>query len=245
MDKQGELVSVIIPTYNRFKSLLETIKSIKNQTYKNIEIIVVNDHSSENDYYSHDWSKENVKIIQLLKGTKEIYNHSAPGIVRNHGIKIASGEYIAFCDDDDMWLPSKVELQLQALKKTDCKISCTEAYAVGENFDYKLCLENTHQKYLTEVFMIAHKNIFIQQNSNILDNGYPEIWNLDLIKVHNCFICSSVMVEKTMLDKIGLFNSDTMGEDYHLWLKILEHTDCAFIEQPCVYYDLTHGKSRN
>lgn len=244
MESSNKVVSVIIATHNRFNCLLETIQSIKNQTYKNIEIIVVNDSSTDNVYYTHDWRKENITMINLPKGTKQIYKHSAPGIVRNYGIKIASGKYIAFCDDDDVWLPNKVELQLEMMEKNGCKISCTEGYTGRDIFSYQLCEENKYQKYLTELLMNAHKNIFVQQNSNLLNNGYPELWTLDMIKIHNCFICSSVMVEKTILDRVGLFNSDTMGEDYHLWLRILEHTNCIFIKEPCIYYDLSHGEYR-
>ena len=59
MDK----ISVIIPSFNRFKYLLNTIKSIKEQTYKNIEIIVINDKSSQKEYYEYDWDLNNIKII--------------------------------------------------------------------------------------------------------------------------------------------------------------------------------------
>jgi glycosyltransferase involved in cell wall biosynthesis len=59
MDK----VSVIIPTYNRFEYLLNTLKSVKEQTHSNIEIIVVNDGSSQNEYYEYDWQENNIKIV--------------------------------------------------------------------------------------------------------------------------------------------------------------------------------------
>ena len=62
MDK----VSVVIPTYNRFKYLLNTIQSVKEQTYKNIEIIVVNDCSTEQEYYNYDWEKNNIIINEAV-----------------------------------------------------------------------------------------------------------------------------------------------------------------------------------
>ena len=106
MDK----VSVIIPTYNRFTYLLNAIKSIKAQTYKNIEIIVVNDCSTEKEYYNYSWDTANVKIIHLPTQSKTIFNHSAPGYVRNKGGELATGKYIAFCDDDDYWFPDKISM---------------------------------------------------------------------------------------------------------------------------------------
>ena len=111
-------VSVIIPTYNRFQYLLNTIKSVKGQTYSNIEIIVVNDRSTQNEYYDYDWEKNNITIIHLAKNSKEVFGYAcAGGYQRNFGIKISTGKYIAFCDDDDIWFPNKIELQIKAMKK--------------------------------------------------------------------------------------------------------------------------------
>ena len=95
-----ELVSIIIPTYNRFKYLQNVIKYLKQQTYNNIEIIVINDGSSEKEYYNYDWN--NIKIIHLKENSKIKFGHGCPGHVRNQGINIANGKYIAFCDDDDI-----------------------------------------------------------------------------------------------------------------------------------------------
>ena len=72
-----EIVSVIIPTYNRFQFLLNSIKSIKEQTYKNIEIIVVNDCSTEKEYYEYNWKENNIIIIHLGENSNvfvQIYN---------------------------------------------------------------------------------------------------------------------------------------------------------------------------
>ena len=122
MDK----VSVIIPTYNRFKYLLNTIKSVKAQTYLNIEIIVINDKSTEKEYYDYDWESNNIKIIHLEKNSKEIFGYACAGFVRNKGIELSSGKYIAFCDDDDIWFPNKIELQLKSMQETGCKMSSSD-----------------------------------------------------------------------------------------------------------------------
>ena len=104
---ENDLVSVIIPTFNRFSYLLNTIESVKNQTYKNLEIIVVNDKSTETEYYNYDWDSNNIKIIHLDSNTKQIFGYACAGYVRNKGIEKSSGKYIAFCDDDDIWFPKK------------------------------------------------------------------------------------------------------------------------------------------
>ena len=115
MDK----VSVIVPTYNRFHYLLNTIKSIKEQTYKNIEIIIVNDCSTQKEYYEYDW--KDVKIIHLDINSKQLLGYNSPGYVRNRGCQDANSKYVAFCDDDDIWFPNKIELQIKEISKTNWK----------------------------------------------------------------------------------------------------------------------------
>ncbi len=119
-----ELVSVIIPTYNRFEYLLNTIKSIKNQTYKNIEIIVINDNSTQIEYYSHNLN--NVFFIHMQDCSKKTYGDNNITYLRNQGINMAKGKYISFCNDNVIWFPNKIELQLKAMKESDCKFSCTD-----------------------------------------------------------------------------------------------------------------------
>ena len=97
--KESDLVSVIIPTYNRFKYILNAIQSVKDQTYQNIEIIVVNDASTQKEYYDYDWSQfgDNFNIIHLKVNSRKKYGKVAGGgDSRNIGMKSASGKYIAF-----------------------------------------------------------------------------------------------------------------------------------------------------
>lgn len=109
-----DLVSVVIPTYNRFNYLLNTIESVKKQTYSNIEIIVVNDCSTQKEYYEYDW--KNIIIVHLQQNSKQLFGYACAGYVRNQGIKLAKGKYIAFCDDDDIWFPNKIELQIKSMQ---------------------------------------------------------------------------------------------------------------------------------
>ena len=235
-------VSVVIPTFNRFKYLLNTIKSIKEQTHTNIEIIVVNDCSSEKEYYEYNWKDENINIIHLKQNTKEKFGYASPGFVRNKGILKATGEFIAFCDDDDIWLPNKLELQLKVMKGTGYKFSATEGLYGEGIYDP----EKTYKKYNSEKHMKQIRKYFINKGSKLLNNGYPRIWTLEFLKIHNCIICSSVIVEKKLLTKINNFNNmKPPGEDYDCWLRLLEHTKCVYVKDPCVYYDGGHGDGQN
>ena len=236
MDK----VSVIIPTYNRFKYLLNTLKSVKEQTYSNIEIIVVNDRSSQKEYYEYDWQKNNIKIIHLEKNSKDIFGYVCHGIVRNRGIELASGKYIAFCDDDDIWFPSKIKLQLNAMKKTGCKMSSTDGI-IGKGVYDK---NKIYKKYNGEHYFNIVKAIYKKKGSTLLDNGFPEIWNKEFLSIHNCMICSSVVVEKSVIDVVGKFIVARTAEDYEYWLRALRHTNSVYVDDICIYYDAGHGKGR-
>ena len=119
------LVSVIIPSYNRFKYLLEAIESVKIQNYKNIEIIVINDGSTQKEYYNFEFDKE-VIFVHLKENQKEIHGFG-PGSIRNFGTKVAQGQYLAFLDDDDVWLENKLEIQINQMISEGYKLSPLKA----------------------------------------------------------------------------------------------------------------------
>lgn len=249
--QEQELISVIIPSYNRFKFLLRAIQSIRSQTYKNIEIIVVNDCSVQQEYYSYDWEKNGIKIIHLETNSKEIFGYPCVGYVRNFGIldKIShianakSAKYCAFLDDDDFWLKNKLELQIAAMKRTGCKMSSTEAlFGYGEYDSNK-----TYSKYNAEAHIDILKNVY--KDTTYLDDGFPEIWTKDFLKIHNCVICSSVVIDRSLLNNINNMRHISIAalipEDYDCWLRATEYTDCVYIKEPCVYYDGDHGYGLN
>tara|TARA_B100001996_G_scaffold109829_1_gene83122 strand:- start:2000 stop:2659 length:660 start_codon:yes stop_codon:yes gene_type:complete len=217
-----ERVSVIIPTYNRFKFLIHNLQFIKKQSYSNFEIIIINDCSTEKEYYTHNWENEGVIIIHLPENSKKIFGYGCVGYVRNIGIEKASGKYIAFCDDDDTWLPNKLELQINAMMSTGCKMSSTET-VVGRRGLY-----NPSHKY----------------NEKLIGNK-QKIWTLDHIKKHNWFTNSSVVVEKDILIKAGKVPHDRRGQDYEAWKKCLEYTNSVYVNEALCYYDGNHGFGSN
>jgi teichuronic acid biosynthesis glycosyltransferase TuaG len=237
-----EIVSVVIPTYNRFRYLLNTIKSVKAQTYTNIEIIVVNDCSTEPEYYSYDWSKNGINMIHLDKNSKSIFGYACAGYVRNMGVVQASGDYIAFCDDDDIWFPSKIDLQLKAMKESGQKMSCTDGlFGNGVYDDSKI-----YKKYNAEHYFNELKNIYKNKGSKRLNDGFPEVWDLDFLTVHNCVVTSSVLIRKDLLEEINYMKRiRNSKEDYDCWLRALEHTNIVYVDEVCFYYDGGHGYGQN
>lgn len=106
------LVSVIVPTYNRPDFLTKTIQSVLNQTYSNLELIVI----------SNGKNADNEKTVKKFTDPRIHYadqeNSGGPSGPRNHGMRLAKGKYIAVCDDDDLWTPDKLEKQV-TLMETD------------------------------------------------------------------------------------------------------------------------------
>ncbi|MCD8022821.1 MAG: glycosyltransferase [Lachnospiraceae bacterium] len=108
-------VSVIIPSYNREKTIERSIRSVLDQTYADLEVIVVDDGSKDHTR----------KVVEAIKDDRVHYvyqSNQGACAARNHGIGEAKGEYIAFQDSDDVWRPEKLEKQLELMRRTSSDI---------------------------------------------------------------------------------------------------------------------------
>jgi glycosyltransferase involved in cell wall biosynthesis len=241
-EKTEPFVSVIIATYNRYKYLLNAIQSVKTQKYSNIEIIVVNDNSTEKEYYTHDWENEKVTMIHLNRNSNDLFGFPCAGYVRNQGIAVAKGKYIAFIDDDDIWFDNKISLQITSMISSGCKMSSTDGLIGHGVYDKTKKYKMFNKENYFDTIQKKYRN----NGSNMMDNGYPKFWTYEFLKIHNCMICSSVIVEKEVLSKIGNFKEVPNGqEDYSCWLECLKNTSSVYVEDKCFYYDYLHGNGRN
>jgi teichuronic acid biosynthesis glycosyltransferase TuaG len=197
------LVSVIIPTYNRPDFLSKTLQSIVDQTYHHMEIIVV----------SNGVNNDNEKAAKELNDPRIIYvdqeNSGGPASPRNHGIKMAKGQYVAFCDDDDLWMPDKVEKQVKALE---------------ENQEYGLCY--------SKMLRFDDK----KEWANPQDAGAADLHSLLYV---NTVPISSVFIKKSLIDKFGDFSeSHRVGtsEDYEFLLRHSAETKFYFLDEFLIKY---------
>lgn len=108
----NELVSVIIPSYNREKTIIRAIESVLNQTYNNIEVIVVDDCSSDNTIKILNKKYSGNTQVKIEK----LSTNSGACVARNRGISLSKGKYIAFLDSDDEFYPFKIEKQMEQLR---------------------------------------------------------------------------------------------------------------------------------
>ncbi len=113
------LVSIITPSYNSAKFIAETIDSVRAQTFKNWELIIVDDCSTDGSVEIIKKYQKQDKRIRL----EVLLVNSGPAVARNRGIELAQGRYIAFIDSDDRWLPEKLEKQIAFMQETGAAFS--------------------------------------------------------------------------------------------------------------------------
>jgi teichuronic acid biosynthesis glycosyltransferase TuaG len=208
------LFSVIIPTYNSEKYLIETIESVLNQTYPNIEIIVIDDGSTDS---TSEILRPYFKDIQYY-----IIPHSGlPAVPRNYGIAISKGKYIAFLDSDDIWLPDKILKQYDIfLNHNSVGLVSTNALRFYDNED-----GDEECTALETLFLSKKYSTGIYQFSDLLCNNF--------------IITSSVVISRDCVEKCGYFSEDTVFravEDFHLWLRIALLADIYYLDKPFMRY---------
>lgn len=223
------LISVLIPTYNAGIYIEKTLQSVLEQTYQNIEIIVVDDGSTDDTEII--LKKFDDPRLHYIKQT----NSGGPAKPRNVGIAASKGEYIALFDSDDLMLPTKLSTQIEALKATpDAAFCCTNFSKIDE------C-----GKITTAAFWETNKNFQNLDKSKQDTFGnyyyYPNELTNNLL-IHNFVATSSVLIRKDVLDKIGGFDESLANaDDYDMWLRISPHYSYILIPQVMHQYRLREG----
>ena len=196
-------VSLVIPTHNRSATLGRALASVVSQTRAPDEVIVVDDGSDD----------DAVRLVATQFGVQYIFqSHAGVSSARNRGIDAATGEWIAFLDSDDEWLPDKLEHQLQSLSHSPAsRIShCNEIWIRGNR---RINPKRKHQK----------------------SGGWIFSRCLPL-----CVISpSSALIHRSVFDRVGVFDETLpVCEDYDLWLRICARYSVHYVSQPLV---VKHG----
>lgn len=122
------LVSVITPTYNCAQFIGETIESVQAQSYQNWEMIIVDDQSTDNTKeIVENYNKQDSRIKY-----NRLKTNSGAAVARTAAITLAKGQYMAFCDSDDLWMPDKLEKQLAFMNNTGYVFTCTAYEQIDE-----------------------------------------------------------------------------------------------------------------
>jgi len=198
-------VSVIVPTKNRVHFLSIAIRSILDQSFKDFEIIIVDAASSEDTRKTVE-QFEDARIRYVSEKTDRGISAS-----RNKGIEVSKGEIIAFLDDDDIWMPSKLQKQLNLMRDDPLVgVVYTASFKINESGE-----------------ILGYPNLpFLK--GHIL----PKILEKNYIGG-----CSTVVVKRECLEKSGLFDEDFFfGEDFDLWVRLAKHCRFDYVGDPLVAY---------
>lgn len=201
------LVSVIITTYKReFSMLKEALDSVLAQTYARMEIIVVDDNGEKGERSLQ--IEEGLKAYPQVRYIK-LPDNSGAQVARNTGIQASSGEFIAFLDDDDLWEPKKLEMQ----------IPCFEDPQVGLVF----C-----QGYVFEDGDMEHGRLYHREGT------FKETVDFDgMLENDTAGTTSQAVVRRSALDDCGMFDVALPArQDYEMWLRILKRYKGAGVDVP-------------
>jgi glycosyltransferase involved in cell wall biosynthesis len=213
MSTRAPLVTVVIPTYNYADFLREAVLSVLDQTFQDFEIIVVDGGSTDHTPSVIKEFPEKVRYIyQENQGTM---------VARNTGIAAARGEYIAFLDADDLWLPAKLEKQVALLR---------------QHPEVGLVYSTIYQFESKSGAIVGEYPLANCRAGHVLRDLYLA-----------CFVPSPTpLVRKEVLDDVGGFDERIRygSEDWELWLRISAKYDLAYVPEPLAKYRY-HGSHRS
>jgi teichuronic acid biosynthesis glycosyltransferase TuaG len=188
-------ITIITPTYNSSKFIKRTIDSVLEQTYTDWEFLLIDDHSTDNTVEIINEFVKNDPRIKLLSTPQ---NSGGPALPKNVGIENATGEYVAFLDHDDEWLPKKLEKQLEIFNRSaNKKLGIVACYLnIKNTFDNKI-ISKYHSIYI--------------------DNSLINMLQYNYLNTSSC-----VMTKLSILKEVGPFDINfKVSDDWDMWLRIL------------------------
>jgi len=228
------LVSVIIPYFNKKEYIKQTVDSVLKQTLQDFEIVIIYDDENLEDY---EYLIENFKKNPNIKVIKNPKNLGA-GISRNIGIKNSAGEFLAFLDADDLWLPSKLEEQMKYMMDNNIIFSFSnyeKKFLKKKNIQVTCDKKKLNYNDLLKSCDIGLSTVILKKKLN---------YN-DLLK--SCDIGLSTVILKKKIIKNELFPNIRTQEDYVAWLRITKMNIEAYnLEKSLVIWnEVTKSLSSN
>lgn len=211
-------VSVVIPTHNRAHCLTRAINSVLSQTNKDFEIIVVDDRSKD----------ETKQLVQSFADVKYVVNQHkrGPAGARNQGIEVASGEYVAFLDSDDEWLPEHLESSLMYL----------ESYKLDASYALWYRMRGTiWEKYPSEWLDIVVSDLNLTVNNKAILLG-ERIAEYTVSKPFWCFHIDTLVVKRDVLLKCQFKEHFSSAEDLEFVFRLLLTASACLINEYHAYY---------
>lgn len=213
MSAEKPLVSVVVPSYNHEKFVRQCIESIINQTYKNIELFVIDDGSKDNTSVILKELSEKYKFYFERQENRGVINTT------NKLLKMCKGKYISILASDDAWLPDKLEKQVAFME---------------QNLEISACFGN-------ELSIDAENNILPPHNQTFI--GYKEYFFEDIISFNAYIAACTNLYRKEVFEKLGYYNPDILLEDLYLHLKMTDNKMRIVVLPHLLTYYRRHGNN--
>jgi glycosyltransferase involved in cell wall biosynthesis len=199
-------ISVVIATWNRSAALERAVRSALSQSHPPLEVLVCDDGSTD----------DTEQVVRSMGDSRVLWlpgeRAGRPAVPRNRGIRNSRGEWLAFLDDDDVWLPEKLEMQLLEAKRRRCLAVCSDAWRIAPG-------------------AVSHAKPLI--------GGQTRRFTFNDMLSANQVICSSMMLKREVATATAGFpelRELAAIEDYALWLRVADITDIAYLASPLLCY---------
>jgi glycosyltransferase involved in cell wall biosynthesis len=213
------LVSIVTCSYNNARFIIDTLESIKRQTYPNIELVIVDDCSTDNSVdLVNEWLKTykgEYKFICLDK-------NMGGSFTANLGLNTASGKYYSTIDTDDTMLPEKTAIQVNLLEQTGPNVAAvySDCYVMDVN-----------NQPIDGLFIQRHRKLPVYPSGNIYE-----------ILLQGNFIPGlSMLIKKTVFDDVGIYDESLVYGDYDMWLRIARKYEIIFFDSISAKYRIRPG----
>jgi glycosyltransferase involved in cell wall biosynthesis len=198
-------VSIVVPTFNRLKYLRSALASVFEQTFRDWELLIADDGSdAEARAYLEALDDPRVRVLWLPHSGR-------PAIARNAALREAQGEYVAFLDSDDIWTPTKLQIQIDSLRSRPGRRWGYTRFVLVDEFGNPTDWQRTRSWPV------------------------PDGWIFDkLVRSETVIAVPSVVVSRELLERVGGFDEGLiMCEDYDLWLRLAAQSEVDAIDLPC------------
>jgi len=248
-------ISVIIPAYNSASTVCEAIDSVFLQNVQDLEVIVVDDASSDDTVEVAESMFQELQVTRCKWKVLRLEENYGPAAARNRGISEAKGEWLAFLDADDVWLPGKLAMQMEYLKQNpDIVMVCGgtlpwNGNVKAEGGDLKPEIGSAEKaEVIADMSVVAlakeaERRLGEAEVSGLKSqiSSFRRI-HLDEFAFSNPVATSTVLVRKDVLSEVGGFDQQFRGpEDYDLWMRIAANHSIALCSLPLACYRETVG----
>jgi len=213
------LVSIIVLSYNHSRFVLETLESVKAQTYRNTHLILIDDCSSDDSVSIIDgWLKQSGIDCTFIRHQKN------QGICKslNEALALATGKYISMVASDDLWLPDKIARQVDVMESQpdDVGVLYSDAFQIDE-----------HGRDLHSMFIPHHRN----------PPNVPQGRILSTLLEGNFIPGMTTLVRRCCYDRVGLYDERLPWEDWDMWMRIARHYSFVYSPTPSAKYRIHHN----